>query len=211
MASGKLRLDISSWRAGGRLCARGSGVLSGRARAAATTRMRAGWEPEPWGGRGPLAARPSFQVSLGPKAGWGAGGRGSAGRAAPAREGQVRGAARGLTTLSSTRGPAGSRRCERGCGIARGRPSFAPTDGRPKGASGSVGGEPAKGLETRRQAGDRSRAHCLARHAGRLGAGAARGGAGPLADARPAPGPRAGAGPALRQVCRRRLPDGNFW
>ena len=52
MASGKLRLDISSWRAGGRLCACGSRVLSGRARAAATTRMRAGWEPEPRAARG---------------------------------------------------------------------------------------------------------------------------------------------------------------
>ena len=61
-----------------------------------------------------------------------------------------------------------------------------------------MGGEPAKGLETRRQAGDRSRTHCLARHAGRLGAGTARGGAGPLADATPAPVPRAGTGPALR-------------
>ena len=55
------------------------------------TRMRAGWEPEPWVGRGPLAARPSFQVSLEPKAGWGAGGRGSAGQAAPAREGASEG------------------------------------------------------------------------------------------------------------------------
>ena len=127
-------------------------------------------------GAGRSRARPSFQVSLGPKAGWGAGGRWSADRAVPAREGQVRGAARGLTTLGSTRGPAGSWRCERRCGIARGRTSFAPTDGRPRGASAAVGGEPAKGLETR-QDGDRSRTHCFARHAGRLGAGTARGGA----------------------------------
>ena len=42
----------------GRCCARESGVLSGRARAADTTRMRAGWEPVPWGGRGPLAGAP---------------------------------------------------------------------------------------------------------------------------------------------------------
>ena len=45
----------------------------------------------------------------------------------------MRGAARVLNTLGSTRGPAGSRRCERRCGIARGRTSFAPTDGRPRG------------------------------------------------------------------------------
>ena len=36
----------------------------------------AGWEPEPWGGRGSLAARPSFQVSLGPEASSGAGAAG---------------------------------------------------------------------------------------------------------------------------------------
>ena len=99
-------------RPAGRLCARGSGVLLGRARAAATTQMRAGWEPEPWGGHEQLAARPSFHVSLGPKVGSGAVGSGSAGRPAQAREGQVRGAARGLTTLGSTRGPAGSRRLQ---------------------------------------------------------------------------------------------------
>ena len=39
---------------------------------------------------------------------------------------------------------------------------------------------------------------CLARHAGRLGVGTARGGAGPLADATPAPDQRAGTGPTLR-------------
>ena len=32
-----------------------------------------------------------------------------------------------------------------------------------------MGGEPAKELETRRQAGDRSRTHCVARHAGPAG------------------------------------------
>ena len=41
--------------------------------ATVTTRMPAGWEPEPRGGRGPLAARPTFQVSLGPGGGSGAG------------------------------------------------------------------------------------------------------------------------------------------
>ena len=89
--------DDSGWTfqvggAAGRLCARGSGVFSGRARAgwepdAATTRMTAGWESEPRGGRGPLAARPTFQVSLGPGGGSGAGLRESRSAGAARREG----------------------------------------------------------------------------------------------------------------------------
>ena len=50
----------------------GAGWLAGEPDAA-TTRMPAGWEPEPRGGRGPLAERPTFKVSLGPGGGSGAG------------------------------------------------------------------------------------------------------------------------------------------
>ena len=91
MAFRRLRLDTSSWRASGGLCARGPGVPSEQARDgwepdAALTRMRAVWKAEPWGGRGSLAGRPSFQVSLGPEAGSGAGAAGV--RFRPARLGR---------------------------------------------------------------------------------------------------------------------------
>ena len=105
MASRRLRLEISSWRAAGRLCARGSGILSERARAGwgrgfATTRMAAGWEPEPTqprGGRGRSRRAQHFKVSSGRVAAREPG-CGGAGRPEPAREGRVRGAVRGLTT-----------------------------------------------------------------------------------------------------------------
>ena len=127
--------------------------------------MQAGWEPKPWGGRGPLVARPSFQVLLGRKAGSGARGRGSAGRSAPAREREVRGAADGRPALQwgrasqeagneevgggpladplprSARGPAGSRHCERRRGTAHGRDSCTWAAGRHRaGAAGGCAG-----------------------------------------------------------------------
>ena len=213
------------------MCARVRSIL-GWEKDAATTRMPAGWEPEPRGGRGPLAARQTCQVSLEPGGCSGAGLRrgGRAGRPAPAREGRVRGAVRGLTTWARDATWLGSRLRKRRCGIARGRTSFAPTDGRPRlrrcsgGRAGrragneAAGGGPLadptasldtragwesalrveardrlrtrllhlargpspgrlcgqvcqRGLVPRRRAGDRSRTHCLARPAGRLGAG----------------------------------------
>ena len=143
-----------------------------------------------------------------------------------------RGAVRGLTTWARNAARLGSGRSKRRCGIARGRTSFAPTDGRPRGGEPAEGNEAAGGgpladptaspdtragwesalredseardrsrtrllhlargpapgwrcgqvcqrpggLVPRRQAGDRSRTHCLARPAGRLGAGPAGGG-----------------------------------
>ena len=94
----------------------------------------------------------------------------------PAREGQVRGAARGLTTLGPTRGPAGSWRCELrgGAGsLADALPRARLTAG--QGGRRCSGGEPAKG--------------------GRRGT--ARGLAASL-------GPRAGWEPALREEARDR-------
>ena len=108
---------------------------------------------------------PLFQVSPGPEARSGARAAGVRVGSGEASEGPLRGAVRGLSTPGpgSTRGPAGSWRCERRCGIARGRTSCARLT-----AGAAVGGEPAK-EQTRRQAGDRSRTHGLARHAGPAG------------------------------------------
>ena len=68
----------------------------------------------------------------------------------------------------STRGPAGRRHCERRRGTARGRDSYT----RQRAGIGPAlrAGGPA-GLAPRRWAGDRSQTRCLARPAGRLGAG----------------------------------------
>ena len=107
-----------------------------------------------------------------------------------------RGVVRGLTIWARHDVRLGSLRRIRRCGIARGRTSFAPTDGRPRGRRYSWGR-----AGRRKRGGRRGTArgpNCLARHAGRLGVGTARGGAGPLADATPAPGPQADTGPSLR-------------
>ena len=63
-------------------------------------------------------------------------GCGRAGRPVSAGEGRVTRSEGGRSRthyLGSTRGPAGSRCCERRCRITRGRTSFAPTDGQPRG------------------------------------------------------------------------------
>ena len=133
MASRRLRLDIQVGGAAGRLCARKSGVFSEGARAgwgwgAATTRMPAGWELEPTqqrAGAGRSRRAQHFKFSSGREVGREPG-CGRAGRPEPAREGLVRGAVRGLTTWA---GSLGELALQEECGIARGRTSFASTDG----------------------------------------------------------------------------------
>ena len=105
-------------------------------------------------------------------------GCGRAGRPGPAWEGRVRGAVRGLTTWARL----GRRLRKRRCWIARGRTSFAPTDGRPRGQHpGGSGGR-----------------------AGRR-AGYEVAGGGPLADPTASLNTRAGWESALREEARDRL------
>ena len=60
-------------------------------------------------------------------------GCGSAGRPEPAREGRVRGTVRGLTFWAGNAAAPAPPARKRRCGIARGRTSFASTDGQPRG------------------------------------------------------------------------------
>ena len=112
-------------------------------------------------------------------------GCGSAGRPEPAREGRVRGTVRGLTFWAGNAAAPAPPARKRRCGIARGRTSFASTDGQPRGwrCSGGRAG---------RRAGNEAAGggpHCLALPAGRLGASSAggRGKGWPVVCARPFP------------------------